>query len=526
MSTKFVFKCDTFPLYLTDDFGKIFYMPKGLQVNGKYSPTTLSIALTLAKNISDNQPLILKGSQKFKKAILKTAIASELDLKFADENFQRPFYVSKARKKFEERKFVEGGGKIFYSRPTPKSNFKKFNTRTISDVANAGFNLQTLSSKSSYSTGVFLSDDELNKLVERGRKNNFAVRWNFSSEQRQLAERTSKEILENLEELKTKIFATSHFEYINREKKYANRGDCIFTSHHLPTWANDNPKNFFKAADKYEGKNRRRYVEIEVSLPNELTSVDDYKKIIDKFINLHLKDHYYAYAIHDKLGTFSGERHPHCHIMFSERLIDDVEKIQQRSPQNFFKYPARKKHDGSEPTFEEKLLRGSLRDRKWCNRNFIFQMREDFAKIQNDILAEKGFSIRVDHRSLKAQRDDAIRNGDLFLAKLFDRVPEKNLPPLPLDDDNPSVLQLKKQREERRNQADLLFTDLLLSEKTQREKIKKFTDNFTLASINFLYSTEVENCTDDLQSVNVLRLIEVGASCFNDCRTIQVLRLT
>ena len=27
---------EIFPLYLTDDFGKIFYTPKGLQINGKY----------------------------------------------------------------------------------------------------------------------------------------------------------------------------------------------------------------------------------------------------------------------------------------------------------------------------------------------------------------------------------------------------------------------------------------------------------------------------------------------------------
>ena len=229
------------------------------------------------------------------------------------------------------------------------------------------------------------------------------------------------------------------------KKKFANRGDCIFTSHHLPTRANDEPKKFFKAADKYEGKNNRRYVEIEFSLPNELTSVEDYKKIIDKFINLHLKDHYYTYAIHDKLGVFSDIRHPHCHIMFSERLIDDVEKIKERSPENFFKYAARKKADGSLPSFQEKFLRGSPKSNKFhFNSKYVEEMRADFAKIQNEILAEKKFSVRVDHRSLKVQRDDAIKNGDLFLAKLFDRVPEKNLSSLPLDEENPRVQELKK----------------------------------------------------------------------------------
>ena len=60
------FDAETFPLYLSDDFGKIYSTPQGLQVNGKYSATTLSIALILAKNFSDNQSMILHGSQKFK----------------------------------------------------------------------------------------------------------------------------------------------------------------------------------------------------------------------------------------------------------------------------------------------------------------------------------------------------------------------------------------------------------------------------------------------------------------------------
>ena len=37
-----------------------------------------------------------------------------------------------------------------------------------------------------------------------------------------------------------------------------------------------------------------------------------------------------------------GQHHPHVHIMFSERLIDDVEKQHERSAENFFKYPLRK----------------------------------------------------------------------------------------------------------------------------------------------------------------------------------------
>ena len=136
-------------------------------------------------------------------------------------------------------------------------------------------------------------------------------------------------------------------------------------------------------------------MEIEVALPHELTTIEQYRQIIDAFIDKHLSDHYFAYAIHEKIGVLS---HLHVHIMFSERLIDDVEKIHERSPKNFFKYPARKKNDGSQPSFDEKFKRGSPKSRKWCDHSFISLLRADFAHIQNEVLDNNGFSIRVDHR--------------------------------------------------------------------------------------------------------------------------------
>ena len=102
------------------------------------------------------------------------------------------------------------------------------------------------------------------------------------------------------------------------------------------------------------------------------------------------------------IGMMSdGQHHPHVNIMFSERLIDEVEKINERSARVFFLYPARKKKDGSQPSFEEKWKRGAPKDRKWCNRQYVIEMRADFAQIQNEVLERNGFSIRVDHRSLK-----------------------------------------------------------------------------------------------------------------------------
>ena len=488
-----IFGNETFPLYLTDDFGKIISTPRGLEVNGKSSPTTVSIALMLAKNLYKNQPLEIKGSIKFCEKVLKAAVENNFDVKFADATFQKKFEKMKESKKNEERKYKERGGKIIRTRPISKSDIKRFDTRTISDVAGAGFNLQKLSAKfvddenAASATDLLLSSDEFGELDEVRRKNNFSVRWNFSSEQQKLAEQTAKTILKNLSEMKTEILAASHYEYINREAAFAKRGDCIFSAHHLPNWAKNKPKKFFEEADKNEGANRRRYVEIEFSLPNELSNVEDYKKIIEKFLDLHLKNHYYAYAIHEKNGAFSEVRHPHCHIMFSERLIDDVEKMQERSPKNYFKYPARKKADGSEPTFEEKFSHGAPKDSKWSfNAKYVSEMRADFAKIQNEVLAEKGFSIRVDHRTLKSQKEEAERKGDKFLAKLLDREPEKYLRmSVPVDEKNPRIEKLKKYRELCQQQAELLYSADLILQKSAEKKTKKSLCDIFMATKSF-----------------------------------------
>lgn len=145
-----------------------------------------------------------------------------------------------------------------------------------------------------------------------------------------MAVETAQKILERME--KKQIIAQEHVEYINRERAFEKRGECIFHAHRLPKWAHNDPKKFFQAADRYEGVGNRRYMEIEFALPNELKTVEQYRQIIDAFIAKHLSEHYYAYAIHNKIGVMSErQHHPHVHIMFSERLIDDVEKKEGKS---------------------------------------------------------------------------------------------------------------------------------------------------------------------------------------------------
>ncbi len=293
------------------------------------------------------------------------------------------------------------------------------------------------------------------------------------------------------------ISAAAHVEYINREKAFAQRGGCIYQSHQLPKWAKDSPKKFFAAADRYESAGNRRYREIEFSLPNELGSVDEYREIVDEFLKRHLSNHYYAYAIHDKIGAMSnGECHPHVHIMFSERLIDDVEKKAERPAKLFFKYPARKRN-GQDSTFEERKKHGAPKDRKWSERSFLAELRADFARIQNDVLDKHGFSVRVDHRSLKAQRREALQNGDTYLAQLLDRVPEKYIGLIaPLEEKNPQAEEVKKYRMARKEHQDILYAADMLEREIEELALKDDTQKASLAAKDVMDSEENQQHPD------------------------------
>ena len=378
---------DNVLLYKANSLGSIRNTEKGIDVSLNASETTIATALLLAYETMHHQPLIIKSSPDFKKAVLKTAILQDLPISFDDPIMQREFM---------HYKFID------------------------------------------------------------------------HPERKKLAIDTARKILERMEKRQTD--AQAHVEYINRERAFAQRGECIFHAHRLPKWAKNDPKKFFQAADRYEGVGNRRYMEIEFALPNELKTIEQYRQIIDAFIAKHLSAHYYAYAIHEKKGMMSGERHPHVHIMFSERLIDDVEKIKERAACNFFKYPIRK---NVETTWEERRKHGAPKNRKWANKNFLPILRADFTQIQNEVLKRNGFSIRVDHRTLKAQKEEAKRNGDSSLARLFSRVPEKYIGIISCQESNePRLEHLKEFRALRTRHFDLVMQIDAMTKEAEELEIK------------------------------------------------------
>jgi hypothetical protein len=466
-------------LYKTDDFGSIKNSQLGIEVTKNASLTTIAIALMLADETMEHKPLIINGSPDFHKKVMEATLEANLPISFQDKMTQRTLERKLADRENARKNFVASGGRIITKRPKTKSTIAPTHAKSIEEVTKEGFRLPTLSQRSLlYSepkeTDLLLQVDESNGMDDLAKECYQQVRWDFSTERKRLAQLTAKKILENITEALEEHSALSHVEYINREKAFENRGGCIFQAHRLPKWAHDDPKIFFKAADRYEGLGHRRYVEIEFALPNELKTVDQYRQIIDAFIAKHLSDHYYAYAIHNKMGVMSeGQHHPHVHIMFSERIIDDVEKKQERQAKSFFLYPARKKKDGSEPSFEEKWRRGAPKDRKWCNRQYVCQMREDFAQIQNEVLSQNGFSIRVDHRTLEAQKEEAKQNGDSFLARLFNRVPEKYIGIIGnQEEDEPRLERLKQFRDLRKQHFDLVMKLDALTKEAEELELK------------------------------------------------------
>ncbi len=263
----------------------------------------------------------------------------------------------------------------------------------------------------------------------------------------------------------------AHADYINREGAQSDRNDCVFKGNQLPKWAKGSAQKFFSAATRYEDKGNVRYREIELSLPNELT-LEQNREIVDRFIANHVSNHYYAYAIHEKAGALSGERHPHVHIMFSERLIDDVEKTSERPACKYFRRAAKPLKGERVASFERRRERGAPKDKKWHNKKYLYELRADFARIQNEVLERNGYSIRVDHRTLKTQRVEAEKYGDEFLAQVYRRTPESYIGIVSTHEGDKFATEVKRYRQRNQEKQHSLFLDDLKQKSTAEGETK------------------------------------------------------
>lgn len=511
---KDIFNGVTQLLYLSP-FGKIYNTERGLSLTHDPSLETIATALMVA-NESMKEPLVIKGSRSFQAKCILAAVQTDLPIEFADEQMQSIFLRKKGELENEREEFGRESGFAFQgntsiSESDTKPRCTELSTApTLSTVPHLrdlpmgymAFNVEEQSA-------MLLQEHEFNSMVNGKTDSNDDMRWgfrgkiggrkrvyrDFQSERSKRARRTARAIIENLDAVKerNRTSAESHVEYINRQKAFEKKGGCVYTKCRLPKWASEwkvdeegnkirvpSANVFFRAADRYSPPGDRTYKEVEFALQNELT-LEQNLEIVEQFINKHLPNNYYTYAVHDKIGTLSeGTHNLHVHLMFSTREIDEVEKKKERLRSNYFSYPWRV--TAKDQSFEKKWNRGAHKDRKWDgHESYLGEFRASYEQITNEVLEKYGWSVRVDHRSLKAQEMEARMNGDTLLAELLHRIPEEHISKKGmLQEKNSAVQRILDYRKSKAEHRNLLFEAELLEEamnERERKEAHSHIDN-------------------------------------------------
>ena len=185
-------------------------------------------------------------------------------------------------------------------------------------------------------------------------------------------------------------------ERTGEEHDHTDRDDLdatkILAPPNAPAWAQDRARlwNEVEAAEKRRDAQVAR--EIRVAIPRELPPKDgralvrDYaqRAFVDRGMVADIAFH----------GGQEGHN-PHAHIMLTTRTI---------GPEGF-----------------------GQKDREWNKKEHVTTWRKDWADSANRALARAGRDERIDHRSLIAQRDAALRRGDRTRAETLDRDPQVRL---------------------------------------------------------------------------------------------------
>ena len=184
-------------------------------------------------------------------------------------------------------------------------------------------------------------------------------------------------------------------ERTGEQHDYRRRDDLdwaeILTTRDSPAWAQDRARlwNMVEAAERRKDAQVAR--EVRVAIPRELRP-DDGRALVRAFAQRAFVDRGMVADIAYHGGQ--GEN-PHAHIMLTTRSI---------SPEGF-----------------------GQKDRSWNNKALLTSWREDWAATVNRTLERRGHAERIDHRTLAAQRDEALQRGDTARAETLDRDPEIHL---------------------------------------------------------------------------------------------------
>ena len=205
-------------------------------------------------------------------------------------------------------------------------------------------------------------------------------------------------------------YSKAHAEYILRENKYSKKEDLVYKESGNMDCIIDGTSavEFWQGADEYERINAITYREFELNIPNEL-SYEQGVKLVQDFVKTEIgNSHPYSFAIHESHNK-DGEKNLHCHLMFSERELDGI----NRELPKFFKQAYTKKPE----------IGGAKRNRKWQTKEQLLHIRKSWEILSNQALEKNGFEERVSCESLKKQREVALEKGDYLKAELLNRTP-------------------------------------------------------------------------------------------------------
>lgn len=268
--------------------------------------------------------------------------------------------------------------------------------------------------------------------------------------------------------------ASPHSDYIRGEGKYSyKQNEVVYENNFMPEGVT--PREFWKCADENEpvigDRLGRTYREFKLTLPHEL-SLEENIKLVNEFIEKEIgKNHYYSVVIHDKESNEKGIQNVHAHLMFSERTIDGID----RPLEKYFQYA----------NWRNPANGGAKKDPVWGKKEKLLEIRQSWEDILNKHLEQKGIE-KVSCKSLKAQKEEALENGDFEKAKFLDREPV-NIPGylLKKDKDKMSINELDQ------------YNDYLVN-KDIYNKGKELYLNSQKAKKQYGLYNEIENNINDL----------------------------
>lgn len=191
-----------------------------------------------------------------------------------------------------------------------------------------------------------------------------------------------------------------------KDSKY---DDFLFGQNvNMPDFASEDPKLFWESCENYERANANTFRTIDFSLPTELSDEENIE-LAAKFAEELFSDKFvYSMAVHSKPSGVQSIQNIHCHIMFSERKLDGIE----RDSKEFFKRFNRKNPQ----------LGGCEKTDEWTAYSKLYYIRQTWERIANEKLQEKGLE-KISCRSLYAQRLDSLLEENYLKAELLDRPP-------------------------------------------------------------------------------------------------------